>query len=515
MDRNTILGNLLATTREGFWLIDNNGVSVDVNPAMCAILHRERAEIIGRSIFDFVDEENTAIFHAELEKRQAGLVGPYEITLARSDGSGVPCVNNATPIFDESGARVGSVGLWTDISAIKEAETKMRSAKEQAEQANAAKSEFLSMMSHEFRTPMNAILGFANLLERNPDEPLSPTQQSYVDKILASGAHMLRLIAQLLDLARIETGDLGLSFAPIDVSSVVRECIDAVEPMAGTKSVTISAPDDVDAAISADRGRLEQVLLNLLSNAVKYNRTPGEIVVRTRVDANETVRIEVHDTGVGIAVDKHDAVFLPFNRLGRESSDIEGSGVGLSVAKHLTEAMHGKINFSSTVGVGSVFSIEFALSSQPALPEVLDIGGATEPPTGTDHSPGLVVYIEDNPMNQALMREILSQLSAIQLICADCAEEGIELAETHQPDLILMDLDLPRMTGLEALDALRACALTRHIPVVAVTGAAMPGDVEKAENAGFAQYITKPFDITGLLDTIKSQVAISQRDRDA
>jgi len=357
-----MIQRLLSSTREGYWHIDNEGVTLDLNEAMCLILDRPREDVLGKSIFEFVDEDNRKIFDEQIELRQKGTTGPYEIELQRPDGTNIACVNNATPVYDENNIKTGSIGLWTDISPIRQTLHELEEAKTEAEVANLAKSEFLSAMSHELRTPMNAILGFSQLMQLNPKEPLTENQSEYVKNILDAGEHLLGLINQVLELSKIETGSLLLEPEYLTLSEVVQECERLLQPMAQNKNVSLTASANSGECVYADRARLKQVVLNLMTNGIKYNVDGGTLRVETEKPEKDVVRISVADTGNGILAKYHGTLFEPFNRAGLEQSGIEGTGIGLSISKDLVEAMGGQIGFESTPDVGSIFWIDLPVN---------------------------------------------------------------------------------------------------------------------------------------------------------
>lgn len=349
---------LFEATNEGWWFIEPDGTTIDVNPALCAILGRSRAEVVRGTIFDVVDEQNRAVFEDQLERRRQGLVEPYEITLLRPDGSGVTCINSPAPIYDDDGTHVGSIGLWTDVSELKRANRELVAAERRAQEASRAKSEFLSTMSHELRTPLNAILGFAELLEADADDPLTAPQQERVRFITGAGRHLLALITDVLDLARIETGAIDLDLAAVAVGPVVAECVRLVDGIAARREIIVDVRDAGSTTVVADLVRLRQALLNLLSNAVKYNVVGGAVCVEVTSQAGGTVRISIDDTGPGIEPELAARIFEPFDRLGAERGEIEGTGIGLSITKQIVELMGGSIGLESEVGSGSRFWID-------------------------------------------------------------------------------------------------------------------------------------------------------------
>lgn len=356
--------------------------------------------------------------------------------------------------------------------------------------ASQAKSDFLAGMSHELRTPLNAVIGFAELMRMNETaEPLTRRQSQAVEQILGSGQHLLSLIEEVLDLARIEAGKLSMSVERVDPQLVVRQVCDNLRPAAEASGVTLRAPaPTAGLGVVADRTRLRQVLINLVSNAIKYNREGGDVLLEVR-QTKDGVALSVHDTGVGIPEDRKAELFQPFNRLGRETSDVAGTGIGLAVSRRLAEAMRGRLECASVEGEGSTFTLHLPLARPAAQP-------MTASPIPTDSLPAAtMLYVEDNPSNIALMRHVVAALGPIQLHVAENGHEGLSLARDLRPDVILLDINLPGLSGFELKARLDADPLTRGIPTLALSASAMPGDIKRGKEAGFRDYLTKPLDI--------------------
>ena len=766
-DQQRMLSLLIAHTEQGIWFIDNEQRTTDANPAMCRMLGLPLEQLRGRSIYDFVDEANAAVLRERVRRRSEGRAEGYELTLRRADGAAVDCFNNATPIHDAAGCKVGAVGMLSDITALKRSEQLVRhtgellaqktrvlevtldclsqgvlsvdaqgrtsafnrrfldllqipesfmqqrptlqqirewqmamghiphddrvvggaawrsragryrrrtanglvlevrthfaddgsitrtytdvtadasaqqalqrsesrfrgmadaapafiwqaqpdgrplwfnqrwlditgrtlqaelaldwshrihasdlphciavfgaakaaqtgfeaefrglgqggatvwiadhgiahfgadgafdgfvvygwditgrkcaeaaliAAKEEAERANRAKSEFLSRMSHELRTPLNAVLGFAQLMETDASDPLSASQRARVQELQRGGRHLLRLISDVLDLARIESGTLQLQVMPLEPSEVLRDCLRLVQPVADQRGVLLDAQPGPWPRVLADPVRLKQVLLNLLSNAIKYNRRGGRVRVVCQPHA-QALRIEVQDTGPGLSLAQQEKLFHAFERLDAERGSVEGAGIGLALSKWLVELMKGRIGADSAPGQGSVFwftletataaaaSAALALQRDPAL--LLEAGPAAAVDPGR---PPLtlrsVLYIEDNEVNRLLMEGMLAQRPDLRLRMAALPLEGLAMAQQDRPDLLLMDIQLPGMDGFEVLRRLREHEARQGLPplpAVAVSANAMPADREKAEQAGFADCVTKPIDLRLLL----------------
>ncbi|HYD61062.1 MAG TPA: ATP-binding protein [Noviherbaspirillum sp.] len=375
-----------------------------------------------------------------------------------------------------------------------------------AEKANQAKSAFLSSMSHELRTPLNAILGFAQLLVSD-NLPSTPEQKKeFAEYILKAGQHLLVLINEVLDLAKVESGTLTLSLEPVGLSELMAECEEMIGPLAEKRNIRMILPQHTALHVVADRTRLKQVLLNLLSNAIKYNREGGSIIVACSENAPGRGRITVQDTGVGLSPAQLSQLFQPFNRLGQEGKTEDGTGIGLVVTKRLVELMGGEIGVTSTVGIGSVFWIELKLAegiSHIERGETGKIGAAARNEPAGDARPSLL-YVEDNPANLKLIQEIIALRTDLSLLTAADGHLGFELARVHRPQVILMDINLPGMSGNDVLLKLRTDPQTAHIPVIALTANAMPRDIEKGLALGFFRYLTKPINIGELLEALDS-----------
>lgn len=384
-----------------------------------------------------------------------------------------------------------------------EAQTILKAAKEEAEKASMAKSKFLSSMSHELRTPLNTVLGFARLLEVDSSAPLNESQGENVKEILKAGSHLLVLINEVLDLARVESGKLTLSIEPVQVKSVVDETLALIKPIADKTNIDVVChlPDCGERFVAADRTRLKQVLLNLLSNAVKYNRDHGKVIVSCE-KIDQDIRFNIIDKGYGIPESELSAVFEPFHRLTEANSTVEGTGIGLTVAKQLIELMGGSIGVESREGEGSHFWIDLPSLEGTRRPEDERSSYAGEWDNEAGSTLKSILYVEDNPSNLALVERVLSRCPVIKMFAAANGELGIDLARACRPDLILLDINLPGIDGYEVQRRLRECDETRGIPVIAISAGAMAKDIEKGMSAGFAEYITKPIDIHKFLGTI-------------
>jgi signal transduction histidine kinase/CheY-like chemotaxis protein len=452
-------------------------------------------------------------FEALAFKASRGIEDIYELTYIRKDGSRFPAIVSITALRDEAADLIGYLLIGTDNSARKLVELQLNDAVAAAEKANLAKSDFLSSMSHELRTPLNAILGFAQLVETGTPAP-TPAQKRSVDQILKAGWYLLDLINEILDLALIESGKLSLSVEPVSLQEVLMECRSMVESQARQRSIGMAFPRlSARSYVKADRTRLKQVLINLLFNAIKYNQPSGHVSVECAEPSPGTLRISVRDTGAGLTPEQVSQLFQPFNRLGQEGGKEEGTGIGLVVTQRLVELMGGEIGVDSTQGVGSVFWVEMALATAPGL--ALEISAEPPPAPSVDGQPmQTVLYVEDNPANLELVEQIIARRSNLRLLGAADASLGIEFARVYKPSVILMDINLPGISGTEAMKVLRGDPATAHIPIIALSANAVPRDIQRGLEAGFFNYITKPIKVSQLMDAIDAALAISNQARD-
>jgi len=396
------------------------------------------------------------------------------------------------------------VGVCTDITEQKRAEEerdRFFTAKQEADAANQAKSEFLSRMSHELRTPLNAILGFGQILDK---QPLTPLQQESVQYILKGGRHLLDLINEVLDIARVEAGHIDLSLEPIALAEILAEACNLVRPLAAERDIILDANATcAHTHVQADRQRLKQVLINLLSNAIKYNRVGGSVSIHCLPAPNDRIRIAIQDTGPGIALEQQQKLFVPFERLDAVRSGVEGTGLGLALSQRLVTAMGGELTFESVPGEGSTFCIELptALSPEERLADY-PIGMYEWRLDRSTERKATILTIEDNLSNLRLMEVLLRSRPGTTLLAAMQGSIGLDLARQHEPDLILLDLNLPDISGKEVLARLQASAPTRDIPVIVLSADATPAQIERLLKAGAKAYLTKPLDVTEFLHTL-------------
>ncbi len=461
-------------------------------------------------------------FEALVFKASRGIEDIYELTYVCKNGSRLPAVVSVTALRDASVRIIGYLLIGTDNTARKRVEAEqarldqallqthaeLQAAKVAAERANAAKSQFLSNMSHELRSPLNAILGFAQLMESGTPEP-TPVQEDSIHQILQAGWYLLELINEILDLALIESGKLSMSLEPILLSEVLADCQAMVEPQARQHGIHVSASGPpTDLCVRADRTRVKQVVVNLLSNAIKYNRPGGHVVLSCELRTGGMVRVTVEDSGQGLAHAQIEQLFEPFNRLGQQDGVEEGTGIGLVVSKRLVELMGGTIGMRSTVGVGSAFWVELAREQPHPLGLALPAPGTIPTPQVDTRLPRrTVLCVEDNPANLKLIASLLARRPDVRLISAKDGRAGIELALQQLPDVILMDVNLPGISGVTAMTILASDARTAHIPVVAVSANAMQRDIEKGLAAGFFRYLTKPIRFTSFETTLDEALA--------
>ena len=492
-------------SRQCVVISDAAGRGIYQNRAHALAMGYSDEEIVGTSYVHALPKEVASSIWPQV-KRSVATTGTWEgqLPLRRKDGSQFTSVSSIGSIEDAAGKIQYVFNIFFDFSDELARRNELRAAKEAAENASLAKSDFLSSMSHELRTPLNAILGFAQILEF--DDALSAEQRESTQEIIKGGHHLLGLINEVLDLAKIESGHVTLSIETVRLKDLVDDCRRLMQPLAVAAQLTMHVHVSNQWVVRADRARLKQVILNLLSNAIKYNRQGGDIGVRVMDARADRIRIEVTDTGLGIAASRLPGVFQPFNRLGKDTGGIEGTGIGLSITRKLVVMMDGEVGVESQPGVGTTFWIELPRGS-------MSMAGELEPSVfGATHSRAqgagrCVLCIDDNPVNLKLIAQILTKRPGIDLVTAHTPGLGIQLAMSRQPELILLDINMPGMDGYQVLEVLKNYARTASIPIIAVTANAIPRDIEKGGTSGLAGYLTKPLDVGKFLAAVDQCLA--------
>jgi len=461
-------------------------------------------EIVGQHFSRFYLADDVASGKPQRDLDVAASLGRFgdEGWRLRKNGSTFWANVVITAIRDQAGELRGFAKLTRDLTARQQIESEMASAMATAEKANLAKSDFLSSMSHELRSPLNAILGFAQLMDSDVPPPTASQKESIV-QILNAGWYLLELINEILDLAVIESGKLSMSLESVSVAEVMLECQAMIEPQAQGRGIRMTFPRfDAPTWVRAYRTRLKQVIINLLSNAIKYNAVGGTVVVDCCEGSPGRVRISVTDTGAGLSPEQVAQLFEPFNRLGQEAQTEQGTGIGLVVSKRLMELMDGVVGVESTLGAGSVFRIE--LSSTAEVPAMKSDHDKVAPPLLADAALRTLLYVEDHPANLKLVERLIARRPDMRLLTAIDVTIGVDLARSAKPEVILMDINLPGISGIEALKILRSDPSTAHIPVVALSANAVPRDVEKGLEAGFFRYLTKPIKVAEFMETLSA-----------
>lgn len=477
------------------------GICIEQNETAEKVFGYTKEEALGRYGTEWIVPEDRKTV---MDNMLAGYQEPYEVTALKKDGSTFPALLSGKMMFYK-GKNVRVTSL-SDISARKAAEVELIKARHEAEEANHAKSEFISRMSHELRTPLNSILGFAQLLDM---DELTPVHKKRIHYILNSGKHLLNLINEVLDIAQIESGRISIFPETIRLSTFIAEMAETVKPLADKLHVRIEVikPASNELFVISDLMKLNQILLNVLNNGIKYNRPGGSVEIKTEILASymagvDFCRISVKDTGFGISPEDIQKLYIPFQRIGAEKMEIEGTGLGLALVKKLSEAMGINFELESTIGEGSTFWFE--------MPLVFNKTNDIEVPTISDffekrrkHRSGTILYIEDNLSNIELVEEIIkNHRPEIRIIRSIFGKQAVEFANIYAPDLILLDLDLPDIHGSKVFINLQAEASLKNIPVVIVSADAMTRQIESILKAGAKNYLTKPLDINAFLQTI-------------
>lgn len=512
------LAAIVASASDAVVSIDRTGTITSWNPGAEQVFGFTAGEMLGTPAAAFASAVESPDYPMLFDRVLGGeTIHSHESVRRRRDGTDIHVSVSAAPMVDESG-RVGGVSaIFRDVSQRVRADDEQRR-REEAERSSALateasrqKSAFLSRVSHELRTPLNSILGFGQLLQFGD---LDDEQRDGVDHIVRAGDHLLALIDEVLDIAQLEAGEMRLSLEPVDVREVTVETVGMMRPLADRRNVHIEVDtDQLDVHVRADRQRLKQVLLNLLANAVKYNRVGGAVHVRAATAAApDRFRLDVSDTGPGMTDDALTRLFQPFERLGAERSDVEGAGLGLALTRQLIEAMAGEVGVTSREGDGSTFWVEFArvppddgAVARPTVPTVPTV--MSSPPVRAARRAARVLYIEDNQSNVKLMERLIGLRPGITLMVAMQGRLGLELAFAHQPDLVLLDLHLPDLTGEDVLRQLRADPRTAGTPVVILSADATPDRAPMLLALGASDYLTKPISIPAVLGHLDTAAA--------
>ena len=510
--------SLIESNSDAIMTTDPLGIITDVNKQMEELIECTRDELIGAPFKNYFTDPERAAAAIKLvlsEKK----VTDYELTACARDGKRTDVSINATTLYDRDRTLKGVFASARDVTerkrnerALQETNVELESAKSAAEKANLAKSDFLSSMSHELRSPLNAILGFAQLMDTSAPLP-TDSQKESIGQILQAGWHLLKLINEILDLAVIESGKASLSPESVSLADVMSECQAMMEPQAQQRGIRMTFPQfEHPIFVSADRTRLKQIVINLLSNAIKYNKEQGTVIVACAISASDRIRISIADTGAGLSPEKLAQLFQPFNRLGQEAGTVAGTGIGLVVTKRLAELMNGVLGVESTVGVGSVFWCELFSSTAPRLiVDHIETALFEESPVTPGAPLRTLLCVEDNPANMMLVEQLIARRPDIQLLTAMTGTRGIEIARAKLPTVILMDINLPGISGLKVLELLRADPATAHIPVVALSANAMPRDIETGLEMGFFRYLTKPIKVKEFMDTLNEALEFAER----
>ena len=502
----------------GYCTVSEQGLILQSNLTIANLLGMARGALVRQPLFRLILKEDQDIYYL-LRKQliDSGKPQSCDLRMVKPDGTQF-WAHLAASIAQEDQAPTLRIVL-SDISGRKQVEAERQLLDQAlrdknvelarttvvAEKANLAKSEFLSSMSHELRTPLHAILGFAQLIEAGSPQP-TPGQKRSVDQILKAGWFLLEMINEILDLAVIESGKLSLLLEPVSLADILRECEAMMEPQAEKRGISMAfARIKTPVFIRAERMRVKQVLVNLLSNAIKYNKVGGTVSVECSLRAPDSIRISVRDTGAGLVAEQLAQLFQPFNRLGQEAHVEEGTGIGLMVCKRLVELMQGGIGVDSTVGEGSTFWIELRLATEPqAASLAAESTAVTRTVAEGEVALHTLLYVEDNPANLMLVEDIIARRPDIRLLSARDGNSGIGLARAALPDVILMDINLPGISGIAAMKILAEDSRTAHIPVIALSANALPRDIGQGLKAGFFSYLTKPIKIDEFMDTLEA-----------
>jgi len=471
--------------------------------------------IIGKPIYELAEADKREHYKQLLlsvirEKKNV----KYETEMVSEKGEFKVWESLATPKIVDNEVE-GIILDVRDITEYREIENDLLAAKNSAEKANQAKSEFLSRMSHELRTPMNAILGFGQILLTDVKDPLSVHQAESVQEMLSAGKHLLALINDILDLAKIESGKMEVTIDDVFFINVVHDCLTLMQPLADERSIRLidQTESTEEVCVRADYTRLKQVVLNLLSNAIKYNKQHGELILAAHI-VHHRLRVEVRDNGIGIDQSAIERLFQPFERLEKDEA-IQGTGIGLVITRHLVEIMGGRIGVESKIGVGSVFWFELPLSESFTEEYLFPENDQSETVEFQDSSlvksSYQVLYVEDNVANMRLVENIIAMREDVELVMCNSAEKALELLDHAFFDLLLLDINLPGMSGLELMGKLRSMDQFSNSIFIGVSANAMPADVSQGRDAGFHEYVTKPIDVKLFISMLDHYLPVSEQ----
>jgi PAS domain S-box-containing protein len=498
--REATLAALFAAAPDALQIIDSDGTIRMASPTMAEQLRGQSSDYVGKALSDLIHPDDMERVWDAFERVLAGDPGPVSVEYrARTAGGDWTMLDSQLALMPADEVHGPAVVAGTrDVTSRSRLLRDLQMARISAEDANRSKNEFLSRMSHELRTPLNAVLGFAQLVDM---EATTDGEREASAHIIKAGHHLLALIDEVLDISRIEAGHMLLSVEPVNVADVITEVLALTRSLAVERGIRVPASTAADCGcfVRADRQRLKQVLLNLVVNAIKYNRDGGAVVVTCDHVGDGKVQVTVTDTGAGMAAADLERLFTPFERLGAEQSTVEGTGLGLALSKRLVDAMGGTITVHSEPGQGSSFSIELEVTASP----VLDAPPADrEPPPSADAEHKTVLYIEDNVSNVELVERILQRRPQVDLLVAMQGELGLDLARQHEPDLVLVDLNLPDIDGETVLRRLRAERRMHDVPVVILSADATAGQIDRLRAAGATDYMTKPLDVARFLQVV-------------
>ncbi|QPJ66686.1 MAG: PAS domain S-box protein [Candidatus Nitrohelix vancouverensis] len=512
-EKERLLHTLVDNVVDSVITINQQGIVQSFNPASERLFGYSVEEVVGQNVKILMEGENKK-HHDEylssyIRTRNPKIIGiGREVIGKRKDGS----------LFhldlSVSEGKVGNeswfTGICRDITERKKMEDKMQLARKDAESANLAKSEFLASMSHELRTPLNSILGFSQLMEMDPDK--TETQTKVLEHILKSSRHLLDLINDVLDLAKIETGNLSITIEPIEIYAITEQLILLTQSMATERDIRVEniIPRDFSGTVMGDRTRVKQILLNLITNAIKYNKKNGSVTLICDTSKKDMIGISVADTGPGISATHQNKLFKPFERLGAEQTTTEGTGIGLAICKDLAEKMNGSVEYETQENKGSRFTLYLPIAQSSDLQTTPTRDDTKEFVSMLTNKHGTILYIEDNLSNQKLVQEILIHFNSLSLSISDTGEEGLKMALDLKPDLILLDIDLPDIHGFEVFKRLRSQEETKNIPIIALSANAMSNEIKNAAKLGFNDYIVKPFELLFFFETISRHLPDQQ-----